>query len=84
VDYIISLILPPLGVWRSGFKPQLIVSLGIWILALIFFYVAANDGPPGTYAAGPVIYMFAVIHSFVLTHRKLQAERGSIHPHQDQ
>ncbi|RTE85891.1 hypothetical protein [Aliidiomarina sp. B3213] len=84
MDYIISLILPPLGVWRSQHKLQVLLSLVLWGLAIMFVVIASNDGPAGTYAAGPVLYMFSIIHAFILTHRHLQTERGSRHPHQGQ
>lgn len=84
MDYFISLILPPLGVWRSQHKAQLVLSFILWGLAIALFYIAANGGPAGTYAAGPVLYVFSVIHAFIFTHRHQQDEKGTQHPHRNQ
>lgn len=83
MNYFLCLIAPPAGVWLAGKRLQAAASLVLFVLALTFFNIALNDGPPGAYAAGPVLYIFTVIHSFIFMHRHYQKERGTNHPHRE-
>ncbi len=84
MNYLICLVLPPLGAWLSGYRKQVVLSILLFGLAITLFYLAFNGGPAGAYAAAPVMYILSVIHAFVFTHRRLQHETGLVHPHVDQ
>ncbi|MCO4322564.1 hypothetical protein [Aliidiomarina quisquiliarum] len=84
MNYLICVILPPYGIWLSGYRKQAMLSLPMYMLAITLLYVAFNGGPPGSYVAGPVIYVVAIIHAFIFTHRYYQKVTGKIHPHENQ
>ncbi|MCC5854773.1 MAG: YqaE/Pmp3 family membrane protein [Idiomarina sp.] len=81
--YLLSLVLPPVAVWLSGHKKQAILSLVLFVLALVLMSVATSGMAPGAYAAGPVFYIASIIHAFIFVHRFHQTESGQIHPHRD-
>lgn len=83
MNYLLCLIAPPAGLWIAGKRAQAAISLVLFVLALSLFNVALNDGPPGAYAAGPVLYILTVIHSFIFMHRYYQQQRGTTHPHRE-
>ncbi|WP_157957890.1 YqaE/Pmp3 family membrane protein [Aliidiomarina celeris] len=81
MNYLLCLLVPPAAVWISGNRLQAGISLVLWVVALSLFNWATSNGPPGAYAAGPVVYIFTIIHAFVLTHRHMQEQTGDRHPH---
>lgn len=84
MNYFISLILPPLAVFLSGARLQVIVNVLIFAAAVASL-TAANQGAfVGGFAAGPVLYVVSVIHAFVFSHRFYQRESGQRHPHSHQ
>lgn len=81
MNYFLAVICPPVAVFLSGARLQVILSLALF-MAAIWSLWAANTGTfMGGYAAGPVLYVFAVIHAFVLSHRFYQQKSGQTHPH---
>lgn len=81
MNYFLALICPPLSVFLSGGRKQVILSLCLFIVAIWALY-AANEGVfMGGYALGPVMYVLAVIQAFVLAHRFYQRQSGQRHPH---
>lgn len=81
MNYFIALICPPLSVWLSGARRQAILSIILFVLAVWALYTANIGVFMGGYAAGPVLYVLALIHAFVLTHRTYQRDTGTTHPH---
>lgn len=81
MNYFIALICPPLSVWLSGARGQTILSIILSGLAVWALYAANTGAFIGGYAAGPVLYVLALIHAFVLTHRACQRSSGNPHPH---
>ena len=81
MNYFIAVICPPVGAYLSGARLQVILSLALFVLAIWALWAANSGVFMGGYAAGPVLYVFAVIHAFVLTHRFYQQQSGQTHPH---
>ncbi|WP_194757369.1 YqaE/Pmp3 family membrane protein [Aliidiomarina indica] len=81
MNYLLALVLPPVAVWMSGARKQMWLSLAIYLASLLLFRVATGGETPGAYAAAPVLYVVAIIHAFVLTHRHYQQAEGQVHPH---
>lgn len=84
MNYLTCVILPPLGIWLSGYRKQALFSLPLYMLAITLIYFAFSGGPPGSYVVGPVIYVVSIIHAFIFTHRHYQQVTGKRHPHQNQ
>jgi len=83
MNYLICVVLPPLGTWLSGYRKQIVLSILLYGVALSLFYLAFHGGPSGTYAAAPVFYVISIIHAFIFTHRRFQHDSGQVHPHNE-
>lgn len=81
MHYFFAIILPPLAVWLSEARKQVVLSVVLWVGGLYMLSLAGPDAMQGAYAAGPVLYIAAVIHAFIFVHRKFQRDQGQIHPH---
>lgn len=81
MNYFIAIICPPVSAYLSGARLQVILSLALFVLAIWSLWAANSGVFMGGYAAGPVLYVFAVIHAFVLSHRFYQQQSGQTHPH---
>ncbi|MCL4409519.1 MAG: YqaE/Pmp3 family membrane protein [Gammaproteobacteria bacterium] len=81
MPYLLAVILPPVAVYMSGARKQMYLSLVLFLLALYLLKIAGTGNYPGAYAAGPVLWVAAIIHAFVFTHRKFQHQSGMRHPH---
>ncbi|MCL5255473.1 MAG: YqaE/Pmp3 family membrane protein [Gammaproteobacteria bacterium] len=81
MPYLLAVILPPVAVFMSGARKQMYLSLVLFLLALYLLKIAGTGNYPGAYAAGPVLWVAAIIHAFIFTHRKFQQQSGMRHPH---
>lgn len=81
MNYFLALICPPVSVYLSGGRKHVILSLALFSLAIWSLYAANNGVFIGGYAMGPVCYVLALIHAFVLAHRFYQRQLGQTHPH---
>ncbi|MCH8500701.1 MAG: YqaE/Pmp3 family membrane protein [Aliidiomarina sp.] len=81
MPYLLAVVLPPVAVFLSGARKQMYLSLLLFLVALYLLKVAGTGNYPGAYAAGPVLWVAAIIHAFILTHRKFQQQSGMRHPH---
>lgn len=81
MNYLLAVACPPVAVWLSGARKHIWLSLALYLLALFLLRIASSGDVPGAYAAAPVVYVVAIIHGFILTHRKAQQETGQTHPH---
>ncbi|WP_157981323.1 YqaE/Pmp3 family membrane protein [Aliidiomarina sanyensis] len=81
MNYLLAVVLPPVAVWMAGARKQVWLSLALYLAALMLFRIATGGEVPGAYAAAPVMYVIAIIHAFVFTHRQYQQTSGQIHPH---
>lgn len=81
MNYLLALVLPPVAVWMAGERKQVWLSLVLYLIALFLLRIASSGEVPGAYAGAPVIYVIAIIHAFIFTHRRYQQESGQIHPH---
>ena len=83
MNYLLAVVCPPFATWKAGANKQVWLSLVLFLLALYLLRIASAGGVPGAYAAAPVIYVAAIIHAFIFTHRKAQQDSGDHHPHRD-
>ncbi|RUO20954.1 hypothetical protein CWE08_07585 [Aliidiomarina iranensis] len=81
MNYLLAVVLPPVAVWISGARKQVWLSLALYLVALYLLRIASGGDIPGAYAGAPVIYVAAIIHAFIFTHRHYQTTSGQIHPH---
>lgn len=81
MNYLLAVVCPPFATWKAGAKKQLWLSLLLFLTALYLLRLASAGGVPGAYAAAPVIYVAAIIHAFIFTHRQAQQQTGDHHPH---
>jgi len=81
MPYLLAVVLPPVAVYLSGARKQMYLSLLLFLVALYLLKVAGTGNYPGAYAAGPVLWVAAIIHAFIFTHRKFQHQSGMRHPH---
>lgn len=81
MNYVLALVCPPVSVYLSGGRKHVILSLCLFLFALWALYAANTGVFMGGYAAGPVFYVLALIHAFVLAHRFYQLQAGQTHPH---
>lgn len=81
MNYFLAIICPPLSVFLSHSKGQAFVSLILFGLAILAMYGASSGAFMPGYAAGPVVYVVAIIHAFVIAHRFYQQKSGQTHPH---
>lgn len=81
MNYFLALVLPPLALYLSGKRLQVVISLVLFVMAGWTLWLANEEIFMGGYAAGPVLYVLSLIHAFVFVHRFYQKEAGEVHPH---
>lgn len=81
MNYLLALVCPPVSVFLSGGRLQVALSAVLFVVAIVALYSANTGAFMGGYAAGPVLYVLAIIHAFVLAHRFYQRQQGERHPH---
>lgn len=81
MNYLLAVVLPPVATWMAGARKQVWLSLVLYLLALMMLRIATGGEVPGAYAAAPVLYVLAIIHAFIFTHRQYQHTSGQRHPH---
>ncbi|EGN75544.1 Uncharacterized protein family UPF0057 [Idiomarina sp. A28L] len=81
MNYLLAVVLPPVAVWVSGARKHVWLSLALYLTALYLLRIASSGEVPGAYAGAPVIYVAAIIHAFIFTHRHYQKTSGQVHPH---